>query len=162
MAPHPSFVGPAEIDKIKSAVSTANSSIFSQVVEQRIGDAKKRYIAEYITPRVNRTVNPSSDGDPLLAGPDVSVEPVFCKLNILAPNIDYVTGDFSTATDPTTGKQESPYTDKFFYNGAYLVLMMRTSFENGTFTHDLSMIPYDISGTGDILGQNPTAPSNSG
>jgi hypothetical protein len=162
MAPHPAFVGPSEIDKIKSAVSTPNSSIFSQVVEQRIGDAKKQYILDYITPRVSRTVNASSDGDPLLSGPDVSVEPVFCKLNILAPNIDYVTGDFSTATDPTTGKQESPYTDKFFYNGAYLVLMMRTSFENGTFTHDLSMIPYDISGTGDILGQNPTAPSNSG
>lgn len=160
MAPHPSFIGSSEIAAINSSVSTPNQSIFQSVVQGRLTSAKTKYYDDYVAPRIRRTVNPSSDGDALLAGPDVSVEPVFCKLNLLAPNIDYTTGEFATAD--SAGNPVPMYTDEFFYNGPYMVLVVRTTFEGGEFTHDLSMIPYDVSGTGAVLDQNPSAPSRAG
>ena len=72
---------------------------------------------------------------------------------MLAPNVDF-NGNYVQG--------ESMFTDKFFFNGPYMVLFVQTSFSNGEFSHTLSMIPYDVSG---IVTQNDissTAPAKAG
>lgn len=154
--PHPQFVDDSVLESITSAAETSDSSIYDSLIRTKLTSAKEIYQQSYIRPKIDRVILSSAGGDSLLGGPDVLVEPVFCKINIFAPNIDYNTGE--------TYAQESPeapvpplYTNDFFWQGPYLILFVHTSFSGGQFTHDLSLIPYDISGTGDILN-TPVAP----
>jgi hypothetical protein len=97
-----------------------------------------------VYPRIASFAKANSPGtDVLLDGPDVSVLPLFCKVNIQAPNVDF-TGDIRKNKD---GTSQSLFTDEFFFNGPYMVLLISTEFAGGDFTQKLDMIPYDVSGT---------------
>lgn len=155
VAPHTWSTNAQTLEGVVSADSTETAI---QNISGTFSSAKQQYFNQYVQPRIARSYPKEHASDTLLSGPDVTVEPVFCRLNLLAPNIDYTTGDFA-AVD-AMGNKAPMFTNEFFYNGPYLVLVMRTSFEGGEFTQDLSMIPYDASGTGDFMGYSSSAPAN--
>lgn len=139
--PHPEFISSNDLPAINSAQS--GESAFENIIEQRLASAKSRYYGSYVKPRIDMVPRgPASDT--LLSGPDISVSPIFCKINMFAPNIDYTTSDFQGA-----GPR---YTDEFFYKGPYMVMTVKTVMEGGDFTHTLNLIPYDVSGVGAGLG----------
>jgi hypothetical protein len=144
--PHPSLMGAPELKSLNSADSSQTSkAVFEKSLKSGVASAKDSYYSTYIEPRLKGNQDTS---DPLLSGPDVTVEPVFCKINVKAPNIDYTTSDFKDG--------ESQYTDGWFYGGAYQILFITTTFSGGEFTHQLSMIPYDVSGVGSAFSANGT------
>lgn len=141
--PHTLNVNDATITQVLT--SADDDGGFGALLKSPISSAKQSYYKKYMEGRINQVKNSTSGGgDPLLSGPHVSMHPVFCKINMFAPNIDYATSDFADGKDM--------YTNEFFYNGPYMVLTMNTRFDMSTFTHDFAMIPYDASGSGDVMG----------
>lgn len=152
MPPHPTSITSETIQSILS--SAAGTDPFKEYLQSGLASDKEKYYLSFVKPRIDSVLSATAGDNPVMNGPDISVSPVFCKLNLLAPNIDYTTGDFSQAIDRATGQQVSMFTDEFFYKGPYMVLVVQHIFEGGNFHQDLSMIPYDVSGTGDIMGHN--------
>lgn len=64
---------------------------------------------------------------------DIALFPLFCKVNILGPNVD-IFGEGVSGS----------YTKKFWYNGWYYVREVHHNFKDGLFTQDLSMNAIDI------------------
>lgn len=95
--------------------------------------AKDSYRTKYYQPRIDAVLKPKTTKDPLINNLDVSVAPLFVKINIYAPNMDYE----GNAVDASAGM----FTDAFFYNGAYRVLFIETHFQGGEFTHDITLVP---------------------
>lgn len=151
--PHVTIISATDVQQIAQG-SITPEKLFDQTLAKSVSTAKAKYYADYVSPRIKGPITTSSgQGDPLLDGPDVSVEPVFCKINILAPNVDY-TGDYK--------RGEKMFTDEFFYNGIYQVLLVQTNFSAGEFSHTLTLIPYDVSGTITQNDAGSTSPTKTG
>lgn len=149
--PHFQIIDSPSIRRI--AVGGDPSENYNNLLASGIANAKNNYYTLYVAPRIASFAN-AGGHDPLLDGPDVSVQPVFCKINIYSPNVDY-TGAPLRDSNPN----EPLFTNKFFFNGPYMVLFVKTSFSGGEFTHTLSMIPYDVSGTV-TANDEPSRPNN--
>ena len=150
--PHKQIISADEAQTLTKSKNSAEDN-YNKILAKAISSSKAEYYNAYVAPRIKGPSTSNGQHDPLLDGPDVSVEPVFCKINMLAPNVDF-NGNYVQG--------ESMFTDKFFFNGPYMVLFVQTSFSNGEFSHTLSMIPYDVSG---IVTQNDissTAPAKAG
>ena len=99
--------------------------------------SKKKYISEYVQPRID-AYDKSSSNDSLINKVDVSTLPIFVKLNILAPDVDW-TGQYKNSS--------KLFTDAMFFNGPYQILFIKSVFSGGNFTHDMTLIPFDVSGS---------------
>lgn len=151
--PHYSLIDSTGVRRLvtqKNAEANYNS-----LLAQKISTAKERYYAEYVAPRISKATKPtkSQGKDPLLDGPDVSVYPMFCRLNIRAPNVD---------SDGNFKDKEDMYTDEFFFNGPYMVLFIKSSFSDANFTQTLSVIPYLVSETIAVNDEPAAPPKNTG
>lgn len=100
-------------------------------------DNKQKYIGEYVQPRIDAYEKANSP-DALINGVDVSTLPVFVKLNLLAPDVDW-TGQYKNSA--------KLFTDSMFFDGPYQVLFVKTTFSGGDFNHLMTLIPYDVSGS---------------
>jgi hypothetical protein len=69
---------------------------------------------------------------------DVSTLPVFVQLNIRAPNAD-INGNFLA--------EGGLFTNGFFFNGPYQLLMVNSRFSGGDFSQTMTLIPYNIDGS---------------
>lgn len=90
---------------------------------------RKQYYQSYVSPKAQ----PAED--PLANGIDVNTLPVFVKLNIRAPYVDF-----------NSSNSAEKYID-FFYDGVYQILTIAHKFSGGVFTQEMQLIPYDPSGT---------------
>jgi hypothetical protein len=63
--------------------------------------------------------------------------PVYVKLNIRAPNVDF-NGNYKDG--------EPMFTEKFFYNGTYMILYITTTLSGGEFKHVMKLNPMDYAG----------------
>lgn len=135
--PHDAIVSEQTLNAFVSKGQQNADSNFITSVENGIISSKKKYIQSYVQPRIESYNKTSKGTDPLLNNIDITVSPIFVKLNLLAPNVDW-TGAFID--------NQPMFTNKFFFDGPYQCLFIKTSFSSGEFTHVLSMIPYDISG----------------
>lgn len=143
IAPHYAIVDANAIRKIGQSTADPGAN-FKSILQQSVASSKSKYYRDYVYPRIASFEKANNSGtDVLIDGPDVSVLPLFCKINILAPNVDF-TGDFKKNDD---GTSQALFTDEFFFNGPYMVLLITTKFSGGDFTQTLNMIPYDVSGT---------------
>lgn len=141
MAPHVSIIDSGAIMSLQGASGRAEDT-FNRILADKVSSAKRAYYTSFVEPRLKRYKKAGPPGtDSVLAGPDVATSPVFCKINILAPNVDSL-GD--TPRNPD-GSLQPFYTDEFFFNGAYMVLFVNTTFSAGEFEHKLSLIPYIVS-----------------
>ena len=135
--PHDAIVSEQTLNAFVSKGQQEADSTFIKSVESGIISSKQKYIKSYVQPRIEAYSKTNKGNDSLLNNIDISVSPLFIKLNLLAPNVDWA-GSF---------KEGQPmFTNKFFFNGPYQCLFIKTSFSSGDFSHSLSMIPYDISG----------------
>jgi len=134
IAPHPSIIDAAGVQNIAAASASD--------LQSKISTAKGQYYSDFIAPRLRTLTAAVVDG--VEDGPDVTLYPLFVKLNILAPNVD-TTGDYLIGTEKNP---EPLFTDKFFFNGPYMVLFIKTSISQGEFSHNLSLVPYDTTVTG--------------
>ena len=121
IAPHPKIIIASSVSKLK--VGSA-SDVYSQYLQKNLQSAKQQYITEYVEKRAKNKI--VTDGDSLVDGPDVLVKPIFVKINIRAPDVNW---------DGTPVDAKQPYTDKFFYNEYYLMLTNHTYLQNGEFYH---------------------------
>jgi len=156
--PHSSIIDAKGISNLNDLINTSNNAeaVYNQKLQQGVSTAKGLYYSKYVAPRIKAYTDAHVPGsDPLLSGPDISVNPVFCKLNIFAPNVDSM-GDTKRNED---GSQQSLFTDEFFFNGPYMVLYIKTTFTNGEFEHVITMIPYIVS---DTLTKSNGAPKPTG
>jgi hypothetical protein len=129
--PHDTIVSEQTLNQFVSKGQLEADSNFIKSVQNGIVSSKKKYIETFVQPRIDAYDKTSSDDA------DVAVSPLFVKLNLLAPDVNWA-GDF---------KQNEPlFTNKFFFNGPYMCLFIKTTFSGSEFTHDLSMIPFDLSG----------------
>ena len=120
-------IGAELLGSLANASSLQQSrNIFLSNIKSRIQSAKAQYYSQYVKPKAS-----------LAAGSlfDVASVPMFIRVNIMAPNVD-VTGQ------PLSDKPM--FTDQFFFQGAYMLLTVRHSFENGIFSQDLLAVPYDV------------------
>lgn len=147
IAPHGSIIDTQVLESFyKQDVKTAASNYASSISE-RLGTAKKQYYAEYYLPRLKKIMSAQpQSSDQLLGKGDITTSPIFVELNIRAPNVDN-TGN-TIANAPL-------YTDKFFYNGPYMVLFIKHSLINGEFTQNMNLIPFDVNGQFSTSGDNP-------
>lgn len=94
---------------------------------------KQAYISSFIRPKI-QSVERSAGTDALLSGPDIAVMPIFVKVNIKAPSVDW-TGAFN---------DNELFTDKFFFNGYYQLLTITSTLANGEFSQVMQLMPYDL------------------
>ena len=134
IAPHQAIVGAADLKNLYDQNQTTAVNNFQSSVKNGFVAAKEKYISEYVLPRIE-TAEKSSGPDPLLNGPDIALMPLFVKINIRAPDVDW-TGAFNDT--------ENMFTNKFFFNGYYLLLTVRSVLSGGDFHQEMMLAPYDV------------------
>lgn len=141
MPPHSSIVSSTDLTALLKEVDVNNTGATATAIKNGVASAKQKYIDTYVTKRIDgldQVMKPHYQGDsfdPLNNGADTSVIGLFAKINIRAPNVDYV-GNFTSG--------EPLYTDSFFYQGLYRVNTVETTLSHGDFTQTLHMFAYDI------------------
>ena len=148
MAPHGTPITANALNGLKGKDQIEARNDFFESVKPGVSSSKAAYAEKYYQPRQDAYARTSEDGDALLNNIDIATLPVFVKINIRAPNVDW-TGTYTDANNL--------FTDKFFFNGPYQVLFIKTTFEGGQFQHQMSLAPYDMDGS--YSASNETAPS---
>lgn len=134
--PHPPIIDSTQLNQINSAgATTPAEQIFRDVLEAPLRSARSSYYSSYVKPKIDSATVTTTSAD----GPDIMASPLFFKVNIKAPNIDYKTGNTTLSID---GNSEPLYTDKFFFDGPFISTTIKTHFESGNFTHEVELIPY--------------------
>jgi hypothetical protein len=146
LAPHFTILSTTDFPSIYSE-KTADDA-FHKVVQQPLANAKTSYYYKYVDPKIKNLNKKGDESNPLASGPDVEVSPIYCKVNMYAPNIDYKTSDFMQ------GENEPLYTNEFFYQGIYLILTVETSMSDGDFTHTFQLIPMETEGLAGQMTDN--------
>jgi hypothetical protein len=122
-------------DELSSLIHQSDNSNpekrFNDTLKTKVQSAKDLYYNGFVSKRINGPKNASST-DALEAGGDVTIAPVYVKINIKVPDTDY-TGEFKVG--------KPMFSDKFFYDGLYQILIINTTFNNGEFEHQLHLIP---------------------
>lgn len=135
---HPTTVSsPDTLRALRTADASKVEDLFNKEIKGRLSSEKSQYIANYVAPRIKDNLTKSQGTDPLLHGSDVATTPLFMKVNIFAPNLDNLGNQLDGGL----------YTNKFFYDGVYMVLQIFTEFNGGTFRHTMNLIPYDLDGS---------------
>jgi hypothetical protein len=138
IAKHPaSLIG---TDVLKNLVELKQDArqVFSSTVSKTLKNAKDEYFDEHVQPMIDKTTGSIEEGNGLKGG-DISTGPVYVKLNIRAPNVDFNGNPVDSG---------ALFTDKFFYSGAYMVLQITHTFsESGAFTQTLMLTPADFDGS---------------
>ena len=136
-APHDTIISVQALNALETQGQDSAKNNFTNSIKNRLTSAKQKYINEYVVPKISQfDKKAETNEDGLMNKVDISTLPVFIKLNIRAPKTDW-TGDFSDA--------KNMYTDEFFYNGPYMLLVLKTTFSNGDFEHNMSLMPYVVS-----------------
>jgi hypothetical protein len=105
----------------------------NSTVQAGVSSSKAFYRSQFYQPRLDAAQKPATQGqDALLNGVDVAIAPLFVKINIFAPNVDFAGTYDSSSGDPL-------FTQAFFYNGLYQVMRIQTSFTNGEFEQVLQL-----------------------
>lgn len=137
IAPHPKIVNTETLNRFASQAQNTARDNYNGTLRSSLESAKALYESQYTQPRIARALS-SAPVTELNQGPDISTYPLFVKINIMAPNVDY-TGQHRNG--------EPFFTDRFFFDGVYYTLMIKTLFEGGEFSHDLELIPFDVDGS---------------
>lgn len=136
--PHPSVIDATQLRAINNATGQTAEQIFTSIVQRPLRSAKDLYYNSYVKPKIESAT--STAQAVAQNGPDLMASPLFFKVNIKAPNIDFRTGQ------TTVGDDQPAYTSEFFFDGPYLSTSVKTHFESGNFTHDIQLIPYILNG----------------
>jgi hypothetical protein len=147
-APHGSIISGTDLSQMASSSKSGPSSSLTKAISNGMSSSKQKYISDYVQPRINAWQKSDTGTDSLLNGIDIATLPVFMKINLRAPNVDS-TGTFKLG--------EEMFTNKFFYNGTYQILFVKTTFAGGEFEHNLAAIPYDIDGSALAAEDNSNA-----
>jgi uncharacterized spore protein YtfJ len=136
--PHSIIVTGAVVNSlINKGEKTAQDNFF-KIVKPGLITAKQNYINSYLTPKIKAfadAVAKKNSDESLLNNIDVSMLPVFVKLNIKYPNTDF-NGNYKIG--------QEMFTSDFFFNGYYQILKIRTTYNGGNFTHNMSIYPWEI------------------
>lgn len=124
-----------KVDDLKDVAANYAETFFNNSVKGKVSSGKQEYFNSYVLPR--HTINQNGNTDAILHGGDIASHPMFAKINIYAPNVDFL---------GNTIPGNAAFTNRFFYNGVYLVAFITHIFDNGSFTQVLSLMPYDIDG----------------
>lgn len=139
IAPHGEIIDTPTLESFSRQTQLEAEGNYLGSIAGRLSSAKAQYYSEYYGPRLQKLISPPvATEDSLMNGVDVATSPVFVRLNILAPNVDF-TGQVIEG--------EPLFTDKFFFKGPYQVLFIKHQFIDGEFSQSLNMIPFDVSGT---------------
>lgn len=123
IAPHTQIVSVEQVNNFNQASLSAAQQNFEQDVRGRISSAKRDYVLNYLQRKIQLS--------------DPATSPLFVKINIRAPRVD----EFGNPAE-----DGNMFTDEFFFKGTYMVLTIKSSFSNGEFSQDLTLIPMDITG----------------
>lgn len=132
--PHTLNMKATDIQGLTAGLADA---FFTNNIAQKISSGKAQYRSQFVDPRVQTKLTGT---DPVLHGTDIAVGPMFAKINIFAPNVDFL-------GNPASAPGGSAFTNKFFYNGVYMVMFISHVFEAGSFKQVLTLIPHDIDGS---------------
>jgi hypothetical protein len=139
IAPHGEIIDTPTLEKFYRQTQTEAESNYLNYIAGRLSSAKAQYYSEYYGPRLQKLIAPSNpQDDTLLNGADVATSPIFIKINILAPNVDF-TGQYK--------KGELMFTDEFFFKGLYMIIFIKHHFAEGEFYQSLNLIPFDVTGS---------------
>lgn len=130
---HPKIIDRISLNKLFGTSKTTAQANFTNTILPGFATAKQKYINEFINPRIKSFLKMTKD--PLLNTVDVATLPILLKINIFAPNVDW-SGNY---TDPN-----NLFTNRYFYNGAFSLLMIQTTFRSGDFDQTMTVIPYAI------------------
>jgi len=125
-------------DQLKEIAGGTNLTTIFSSIQSSIASYKLSYKNNFVNPRIENLTKASTFSDELKNKIDVATHPLFVKLDIRAPDVDW-TGEF---LDPA-----KPYSNKFFFDGVYMMLFIKTTFSAGKFSHSMTLIPYDIDGS---------------
>lgn len=142
----PAHTLPMSSEILKDLTTAGTEDFFNKNLKKVITGGKEAYFKANIKPKHDDVTTPGTD--PLLNGSDIAVGPVYVKINIYAPNVD-----FAGNTIPG----EKMFTNKFFYNGVYMIASITHTFDQGSFSHVMALIPQNI--TGDFSNSVSSGPS---
>jgi hypothetical protein len=140
--PHETIIRSRELVELLSSNQKEISKAYETQLKPKVNSSKQYYIDSYIKPRIDAVEKSNPATDPLLNKVDVSTLPVFVKINIFAPDVDW-TGNFKMLS----GQSSKLFTQDFFFNGPYQLLTVSTKFSGGEFKHDMTLIPYVVTET---------------
>lgn len=148
MPPHTLNMKTTELKTLSnSQLPETVDDFFKNTISNKINSGKELYRTKFLDVRTKSEV---AGTDPILHGNDIAISPMFAKVNIYAPNVDFL-------GNPLAG--QSLYTNKFFYDGVYMVLFITHTFENGSFKQTLTLMPHDIDGSfSEATAPNSTKP----
>jgi hypothetical protein len=124
-------------DQLKEIAGGNNVNTVFNSIQSSLSSYKLSYKSSYVKPRIKATEKINNSNDALKNGLDVSTYPLFVRLDIRAPDVDWAGNFLDTSR---------PYSNKFFFDGDYTVLFVKTTFSGGRFSHIFTMIPYDVDG----------------
>jgi hypothetical protein len=136
--PHGNIVSAPDLQNISKNKYSNFENTFDTIVAKGLVSAKEQYYREYIQPKLDAVSESNKTTDPLMNNVDVSTLPVFVQLNIRAPNAD-INGNFLA--------EGGLFTNGFFFNGPYQLLMVNSRFSGGDFSQTMTLIPYNIDGS---------------
>jgi hypothetical protein len=121
-------------DDLKNITSDSAEAFFKNTVQSRIRDGKAEYYSTFVEPRQN--MKRMGDKDAVIDGPDIATLPLFAKINIYAPKVDFL-------GNPQAGAM---FENRFFHNGVYQIVFITHSLTNGSFTQTMRLLPWDVEG----------------
>jgi len=140
--PHETIIRSKELVQLLSSNPKDISEAYRTQLKSKVNSSKQYYIDSYIKPRIDAVERSNPTVDPLLNKVDISTLPVFVKINIYAPDVDW-TGNLNMLS----GQSSKLFTQDFFFNGPYQLILITTKFSGGEFKHDMSLIPYVVNDT---------------
>lgn len=125
-----------QIPRHVSAVTALSKGVVSEASNATKTEYRKTFETDVLKLKADSIGKPVSK-DSILSGPSFVSSPVFVKVNVFGPNVDFTTN---------MPVKNAPYTQKLFYDNYYMLSKVTSKIDGGKFTQELSLLTYSVYG----------------
>lgn len=94
-------------------------------------------------PRLSQAPGGGFKVNAVLHGPSHLTSPIFIKVNVFGPNVDFITNEVNSAI----------YAERLFYNNYYYLFSVLSKIDGSKFTQEFDLAPYSVYGHANITAQ---------
>lgn len=123
---------PNHVSAVTITDDSGNSSVPNPAVKSAYRTEFEREVLKISADKIGQPVSPDS----VLTGPAYVASPVFVKINIFGPNVDFSTNQAI----------EGDYTQKLFYDNYYFLDKIVSKVEGAKFTQELELRSFSVYG----------------
>jgi hypothetical protein len=97
-----------------------------------------------LTPGLEQSPGGGFKVNTVLKGPSHLTSPVYIKVNVFGPNVDFITNELIAGQN---------FTERLFYNSYYFVFAVHSRIDGSKFTQEFDLSPYSVYGHTSISAQ---------